>query len=153
MKNITYIGLAAALTFPALAFAQEHSITRSQLPPAVESSLGKQMDGATVKGFSTERENGKTVYEAELLVNGHSKDVSFAANGEVQEVEEQVDLASLPPDVTASLTAKAKGGKIAKVESLTKHGKLVAYEAAVDRNGRHSEIQVGPHGGKLQHEE
>jgi hypothetical protein len=55
--------------------------------------------------------------------------------------------------VQAALTAKAGGAKITKVESLTKHGKLVAYEAATLKGTKKGEIQVGPDGGKLSHEE
>jgi hypothetical protein len=39
------------------------------------------------------------------------------------------------------------------VESLTKHGTLVAYEAQVLNKGKKSEIQVGPDGKPLAHEE
>jgi hypothetical protein len=50
--------------------------------------------------------------------------------------------------------AKAAGtGTIGKVESLTKSGKLVAYEAVVQKGKKRSEIQVGPDGRKLAHPE
>ena len=50
--------------------------------------------------------------------------------------------------------AKAAGtGTIGKVESLTKKGKLVAYEAIVQKGKKHSEVQVGPDGKKLAHSE
>ena len=55
--------------------------------------------------------------------------------------------------VKAGLTAKASGGRILKVESLTKNGKVVAYEARVETSGKKSEIQVGPDGKALGHEE
>ena len=42
---------------------------------------------------------------------------------------------------------------IGKVESLTKKGKLVAYEAVVTNGKKHSEIQVGPDGKKLAKEQ
>jgi hypothetical protein len=54
---------------------------------------------------------------------------------------------------TNGLQAKAGGGKILKVETLTKRGELVAYEAKVMNNGKKSEIQVGPDGKPLDHEE
>ena len=55
---------------------------------------------------------------------------------------------------TASVqAAKAGKGKILKVESLTKKDKLVAYEAQVDTDGKKSEVQVGPDGKPLDHEE
>ncbi len=88
-----------------------------------------------------------------MTVNGHSKDVLIAADGTVVEVEEQVVLDSLSADVKAGLQTKVGKGKILKVESLTKKGKLVAYEAKVDTNGKKSEVQVGPDGKPLDHEE
>ena len=51
------------------------------------------------------------------------------------------------------MTNAAAGGKIGKVESLTKQGKLVAYEAVVTAGTKHHEIQVGPDGKKLAHPE
>lgn len=142
--------LAAATTF---VLAQEKKIQRSDLPPAVEKTVAAQTQGATIRGFSTEVEKGKTYYEAELTVSGHSKDVLIAANGDVAEVEEQVTFESLPAAVRDGLQSKAGKGKILKVESLTKHEKLVAYEAVVQTEGKKKEIQVGPDGKPLAHEE
>jgi uncharacterized membrane protein YkoI len=119
----------------------------------VEKTVAAQSQGATIKGFSQETENGQTFYEAEMTVNGHSKDVSIDATGAVAEIEEQVVLASLPTPVQAGLQAKAGSGKILKVESISKHGKLVAYEAKVQTDGKKSEIQVDPDGKPLDHEE
>ncbi len=154
MKRVQILGtLAAVLSLSAFSMAQEKAIQRSDLPPAVEKSLQGQLNGATIKGFTTEKENGKVVYEAQLMVDGHTKDVQFDPSGNLQEVEEEVAMQSLPADVKAGLMAKAKGGTITKVESLRKKDKLVAYEAQVDTNGKHSEIQVGPNGKALRHEE
>ncbi len=154
MKTNYMIALAAGgLLLAAAVSAQEKKIKRSDLPPAVEKTVAAQSEGATIKGFSTEKEKGETFYEAEMMVNGHSKDVLIAADGTVVEVEEQVVLDSLSADVKAGLQAKAGKGKILKVESLTKKGKLVAYEAQVDTNGKKSEVQVGPDGKPLDHEE
>jgi hypothetical protein len=60
---------------------------------------------------------------------------------------------ALPADVKAGFSAKATGGKILKVKSLTKRGKLVAYEAKVQTAGKKSEMQIGPDGKPLDHEE
>jgi uncharacterized membrane protein YkoI len=149
------VGLALvtclSLTLPAL--TQENKIKRSDLPPAVEQTVAAQSQGATIRGFSKEKENGKTLYEAELIINGHSKDVLIDANGAVVEVEEQVALDSLPTAVRDGLQSKAGKGKLIRVESLTKHDKLVAYEAKVVTDGKKSEVQVGPDGTPLDHEE
>ena len=147
--------LAVALALTTIAFAQEQEkkIQRADLPPAVEKTVAAQSQGAAIKGFSEENEKGQTFYEAEMMVNGHSKDILMDTNGTVVEVEEQVALDSLPQAVKDRLQAKAGNGKIRKVESLTKHDKLVAYEAQVTTDGKKSEVQVGPDGKPLDHEE
>jgi uncharacterized membrane protein YkoI len=142
-------GLAIATTMQ----AQEKKITRGELPAAVEKTVAEQSQGATIKGFSTELDKGKRVYEVELSVNGHGKDISMDKDGKIVEVEEEVAMDSLPPEVKAGLTSAAGSGTILKVESLTKGGKLVAYEADVKNGPKHSEVQVGPNGNKLAHEE
>lgn len=145
--------LAGGLLLAGTASAQEKKIKRSDLPPAVEKTVAAQSAGATIRGFSTEKEKGQILYEVEMTVNGHSKDISMAADGSIVEIEEQVALDSLSPEVKAGLLAKAGKGKILKVESLTKKDKLVAYEAQVETNGKKSEVQVGPDGKPLDHEE
>jgi len=133
--------------------AQEKRITASDLPAAVRQTADLQSKGATVRGYSRETEHGRVQYEVELLVAGKSRDVTIGADGTVLEVEQQVDFGSLPPAVRAALMKKAGAGTIAWVESLTKRGTLVAYEAGVVTAGQRAEIQVGPDGGPLAHEE
>jgi hypothetical protein len=146
---IVLIGLSMAPK----AQAQEKKIQRKDLPPAVEKTVAEQSKGATIKGFATEVEDGKTIYEVELTIDGHGKDISMDPKGNVIEVEEEVTMASLPSAVKDGLTRAAAKGTITKVESLARKGKIVAYEAAVKTGTKNSEIQVGPDGKKLPHPE
>ncbi len=133
--------------------AEEKRIGKSDLPPAVQKAADEQSKGATVKAYNKEIENGKVEYEVELIVNGHSRDVSMDPQGNILEVEEEVAPDLLPAAVRDGLQQKAGKGTIAKVESLTKHGTLVAYEAQVHTGAKHSEVQVGPDGKPLDHKE
>ena len=142
----------ATLIATGTAAAQERKITRRQLPPAVGRTVTAQSQGAKVRGFAQEQENGQTLYEAELTVNGHSKDIMIDSTGTVVEVEEQVRLSALPAAVQAGLRAGAGSGRITKIESITKQGQLVGYEAHVTTKGKRSEIQVGPDGKPPAHE-
>ena len=154
--NILCLSLLAATSTAFLATAstaQEKRIKLSDLPPAVEKTVATQSRGALIRGFSQEKENGQTYYEVELRVNGHGKDVTMDRAGTVVEVEEEVALESLPAAVREGLQSKAGKGKIVQVESLTKHDKLVAYEAHVVTGAKKSEVQVGPDGRPLDHEE
>jgi len=153
ISRVVGFAAVAGLLLSVPAWTQEKKIQRSDLPRAVEKTVAEQSQGAIIRGFSQEKENGQTFYEAELLVNGHSKDVLMNGEGDVVEVEEQVALDSLSPVVRGGLQAKARKGKLVKVESLTKKGQLVAYEGKVVTDGKRSEVQVGPDGRPLEHEE
>lgn len=145
--------LAAAMTCACAATAQEKKVSKKDLPPAVQKTVEAQSANAAVRGFSEEQQNGKTYYEAEMIVNGRHKDVLMDASGVVVEVEEEVAWNSLPADVKSGLEKQAAGAKIRKVESLSKHDKVVAYEAVVLTDGRKKEVQVGPNGQTLSREE
>ena len=145
--------LAAVVLLVISAASAERKIKRSDLPAAVQAAVAAQSRGAEVRGFSEEKENGHTYYEAELQVGGHSKDVLMDTEGKIVEIEEEVALDALPASVREGLLAKASSSKLVKVESLTKQGKLMAYEAQVIAKGKKSEIQVGPDGKPLDHTE
>ena len=89
-KLVMIAGLCLALA--AFAEDNEKKLKRADLPPAVEKTVAAQSEGATIKGFSQEKENGQIYYEAEMMVSGHSKDVTMSKDGSVVEVEEQVAL-------------------------------------------------------------
>lgn len=152
-NKLLLASLAAGLTMCSNAQGQEKKIRRDELPPAVERTVVAEIRGATIQGFSTEVEGGKRLYEVELKIDGHSKDISMDEQGNVVEVEEEVALDSLPAAVKDGLTRAAGRGTIGKVESLTKRGKLVAYEAVVKTGAKRHEIQVGPNGKRLAHPE
>lgn len=133
--------------------AQEKHLKKSDLPAPVQKIADQQSQGATVRGYSSETEDGHLQYELSLTVDGHSKDVAIAPDGTINEIEEQVFLDKLPAPVREALQKKTSPGKITKVESLTKHGQLVAYEAQVTAGTKKSEIQVGPDGRPLTHPE
>ena len=125
---------------------QESHVKMKELPAAVQQTVREQSKGATIRGLSREVENGETNYEVELRVNGHNRDVLIDPNGAVVEVEEQVTLASLPAVVKTAIEQNAAGGRIVLVESLTKGGLLMWYEAHVKKAGKSREIKINPEG-------
>jgi hypothetical protein len=146
-----------ALASQASAQAQEQEkekkLKRSELPAAVQRTADQQSAGATVRGYSSEEDDGQVVFEVAMTVHGHGRDVTIGSDGTVLEVEEEVAFDSLPAAVRTGLRELARSGTITKVESLTKRGTLVAYEAHVKTGDTRSEIQVGPDGKRLAHPE
>src|SRR5260370_30143467 len=120
MKVNLFVAMAAGgLLLAGTSSAKEKKIKRSDLPPAVEKTVAAQSAGATIKGFSTEKENGQTLYEAEMTVNGHSKDISMTADGSIVEIEEQVALDYLYAALKLCLQSNAGKSKILNIEIIT----------------------------------
>jgi hypothetical protein len=149
LANVCLVGALVAMAYGSRA---EDRVKKSELPAAVQKTADAQSTGATVIGYAKDKEHGRVEYEVQLMVGAHTKNVTIDPEGRVLEVEEQVAPDELPANVFHGLSAQANKGKIAKVESLTKEGRIVAYEAQVI-GGKHAEIQVGPDGQKLAHEE
>ena len=66
-RSHRFVIVLVAASFAAFtgAKAQEKKVTKADLPTAVQKTIDAQSQGATVRGFSTEVENGKRVYEAQ----------------------------------------------------------------------------------------
>ena len=92
------------------------------MPPAVQQAVKEQSNGATVRGYTKEVEDGTTSYEAELTVNGRAKDISFGADGKVLAVEKVVTLESIPAPAREAIQKAVGTGKLNKVESVTENG-------------------------------
>lgn len=151
VTNRLVVGLCIAVTSIA-AFAAEKSINRADLPAAVQKTVDAESSNATIQRYVKDKEDGQLEYEVEMIVHGHTKDITIAPDGRLLEIEEQVNLTQLSTAVQTALQSKAAGGTITKVESITKQGQLMGYEAQVKAGMRHKEVQVGPNGSSLAHE-
>ena len=142
--------LTAALAISSCAYAAEHSVPCNTLPDAVQQHSKSLLEpGTTVKGCVKDGSGTKTTYEMELVTPKGSKDVTFGPAGDVLEVEQEVDPSTLPPPVAAAFTKAATGGKLGKVESLSRQGKLISYESTVEIGGKHREVAFTPDGARM----
>jgi uncharacterized membrane protein YkoI len=121
----------------------EKQIPMSKLPAAVRATVEAESKGATVKGITSEKEKGKTVYELEMLVNGRTRDVMIDGAGKVYVVEDQLDVDKAPAAVKAALEAK---GKIVTLETVRKDGKTTYEGVVVNKAGKKVEIEVDADG-------
>lgn len=123
--------------------AADAKVQLKDLPPAVKATVEAETKNATLKGLGKEKENGKTVYELETLVNGRTRDLMIDAAGKVYDVEEQLDLDKAPAPVKAAIEAK---GKVVALESATTNG-TVHYEGQVlTKAGKKVSFDLNPDG-------
>ncbi len=141
------LGLVIALS-PLSVQASERKISCDTLPTAVKEKSKEVQKDAVLKSCIKDTTGKKTEYELEMSKNGGSHDVTLDEQGNIVEVEDQVDRSALPPAVASSLEKAAAGGKVDGIESLSRQGKIVRYEAVVIRNGKRNEVAFNPDGTK-----
>lgn len=149
-KKMLFVAIlfTVCVSLASIASAQdsEKKVKMKDLPPAVQAAVKQQSEGATLRGLAREVEKGQTFYEAELTVNGHTKDVLIDTGGKVVSVEEEIALAALPGPVKAEIEKQAGKRKIQLIESITKDGAIAYYEAHIKTGIKSKEIKVGTDG-------
>jgi uncharacterized membrane protein YkoI len=142
MKKLIAILVTSSGLIAGLALAQdagEKKVKMQDLPAAVQQAIKAQ--GAAIRGLATEVDHGKKVYEAELTVNGHAKDITFDERGTIVSTEEETSLDKIPAAAADAIRKAAANGKVLLVETVTEGGKTV-YEAQINKGGKKSEVQV-----------
>lgn len=146
-RNICILVLSCFVAFVAISsVSAEEGKKKIKVPPAVQKTVDEQSKGAVIRGLSKEVENGKTQYELELTVNGHSKDMLIDPNGSILVIEEEVTLDSLAPAVKAEVQKTIGSAKLVRLESMTKGGTLTGFEATVLRAGKKVSVEMAADG-------
>jgi uncharacterized membrane protein YkoI len=143
MKTM-FAALAMSALVAGLVLAQdsEKKVKMQDLPAAVQQAVKDYSKDAKIRGLATEMDKGKKVYEAELTVAGHSKDVTFDADGHIVSVEEETTLANIPAAAREAIQRAVGKGKIVE------DGKTF-YEAQVKTGGKKSEVKVDASGASV----
>jgi uncharacterized membrane protein YkoI len=144
----SFVGITLVVVLAAAAGAADQKIRLQDMPEVVRQAVKEQSRGAVVRGYSKELENGKISYEAELTINGHSKDISFDEAGRVLAVEEEVALETIPVSARNSILKAAGTGKIKKVEQVQENG-TTSYEATITKDGKRLEWKVDASGASV----
>src|SRR5258708_6119930 len=122
---------------------RDKKVSLKNLPPAVKATVEAESKGARIKGISSEKEKGKTVYELETLVNGRIRDLMIDAAGKVYVVEEQIDADKVPAPVRQALEQK---GNIVVIEPVVGAGKTT-YEGQVQpKTGKKITLELNADG-------
>lgn len=133
-----------------MARASEKPTKIEDLPAPVRRAVTLQSRGATILELSRDSEHGTTVYEVELDIKGHTKDISIAPDGKIVAVKEEVLLESIPAAARAAIEKAAGNGKIVRVETVTRGDPssyyLEGYEAQLLKGHKKCEVEVNSRG-------
>lgn len=136
LKAIPAFCLVMTIALAGSLAAQETTLTAAQVPAAVRDGFRRAYPNATARKYSSERENGRTVYEIESVEGTTHRDLLLSADGTILETETLLTLAQLPAPVRAA--AEAGGRHIQRAE-LTVAGQDTTYEIVIQ--GRRGELK------------
>ena len=123
----------------------ETKVDLRSLPPAVQQAVRAQSQGATLRAVSKEVKDGVTLYEAEMAVQGRTRDVTFDAHGKIVSVEEETTLNKIPAAARAAIQKAIGTGKLVLVEKVT-HGEKTFYEGHITHGHKGLEVKVDANG-------
>ena len=127
-RDAEIITLALLWIVTGTAAAGEKKIQMKDLPAAVQKAVEEQSKGATLAGLSREKENGVTLYEAEMKVGNRTKDVTFDESGKIVILEEETTLDSIPAPAREAIQ-KAVGKRKLLILEMVSEGASRFYEA------------------------
>ena len=145
-------GIAFGLVIAAGVYAKEKKIKQSEMPPAVQQTAEQQSagEGNAVTGYTVNKAEGGTLYTMDLVADGLARKTVIAADGTLVSVQQEMAWDKVPADVQTDFTNVSGKGKLGPVSSITKDGKIVTYEAKLEKDGRMNHVQVKPHATALE---
>lgn len=149
-------GLVASIVLVVLAGvvgrADEEKVALNKVPKAAIEAVKAKFEGAKLVSASTEKADGKVVYEISLKHKGHNVDVTVTADGKIVSCEKSIDAKELPKAVRQAVKAKYPKAKIKLAEEITE-GEKISYEvllATADKT--EVEVVLDPEGKILKEE-
>jgi len=132
---------------------EDGEIIRMQdAPQDVQDAVTELVDGQTEFTLIREQDDG-LVFELEWDdLQGGPHSAKIRPNGDVVELESEIDIADLPDAVVAGIVARYPTGEITEAETLELPGEPLAYEVEVVIRRTIREIVITPAGEILQDE-
>lgn len=124
----------------------EAKVEKKDVPAAVLAAFAKAFPKATVKGYAREVEKGQTKYEVECVEGKTHRDVTFAPDGRLLLVEEEIEISEVPEAVRQALEKRFPKAKVDIAEKIM-DGKTVAYEFHLTTaEGKEAEVKLDAQG-------
>jgi hypothetical protein len=144
VRTLTVLLAIAALGGSAAAQQKKaKSLQLKDLPAAVQRTLQANLNAGEIKNIGKEKEDGVEQYEVESVLNRKARDFNVDFKGNLLVIEEATTIEAIPAAAKASILKKVADGKLGTVETFTKTGQPMMYEAAyTDKQGKKHEVLV-----------
>jgi uncharacterized membrane protein YkoI len=156
MLTVRWISTAAwlGLLVATMAAADETKIEVSDLPKVVVKAAKKAFPQAKIVGAAKEAEDGETIFEVMMKLDGKSIDLAIDDEGDIEEIEREINFEDLPRAVINAARARFPTGEFAKVEEVSDEDDKVVYELTVETEDDETvEVFMSPNGKILDSDE
>jgi hypothetical protein len=142
-KLIVLLGMVALGSFALAEENKEKVLQFKQLPAAVQKTVQDNLNGGEIRNITKEKEDGVEQYEVESFLNGNSRDFNVDTKGNLLVLEVATTMGDIPTPAKSSILKKVADGKLSAVETFTKTGQPMMYEASYrDAKGKKHEVLV-----------
>lgn len=141
--------ITAALVFTTPLIAQdETAISLDDVPENVLDTALSTAPGVTFDRVSIEVENGVSIYEFEAQDhNGKHIEIDVTEDGDLEEIEMEIDASELPASVLETLNDVAPGFRPDYIElSVRDGGAAFVYEFEGELDGASMDIEIAENG-------
>lgn len=109
----------------------DDKIDLDKLPAKVKDAIEAKFKNAKAESATTGKEDGDVYYDVVLKEKGKTIEATFDDDGDLIQVEREIDPKDLPKAVAAALKAKFPRGTVTGADEVTK-GSEVTYEVEVE---------------------
>jgi hypothetical protein len=144
MRSLSVLFMIAVLVSSATAQGKKgKGLQLTDLPAPVQKTVQANLNGGEIKNIAKEKEDGVEQYEVETVLNGKARDFDVDTKGALLGIEEETTIDAIPAAAKDRILKKVGGGKVGRIESVSKPGQPMMYEAAyTDKNGKKHEVLV-----------
>ncbi len=133
-------------------FTREPSMALTDVPAAVQKTVGEQQGGREIADIDKEMWNGKAVYEVEFREKGPNSRIYIASDGSMIVDKDKkkgtylgTQLSEAPPAVQAAVKRAVSNAEIEDVDRETKNGRVV-YDVEVKQEGLNRHLKIAENG-------
>jgi hypothetical protein len=146
-RLIAALGVTGLVCLPAGASADEQKVKLADVPAVVRQAAAKAVPDAKWTEATTEAEDGETTFEIiGEKPGGRAVSVGVSEAGKVLEIENEIPLKEVPRLITDACKAKYPKFQPSDAETVSKDGKIVAYELSGKLGQKEVDIRVSADG-------
>ena len=131
----------------------EEKVALDKVPKPVLDAFKKKFPETKLTGATTEKEDGKTIFELQFTYKDHKYEAELMPDGTWIAIDKKIDAKELPKAVAKTLEDKYPKSKYDVIEEVSKNDKIAHYEIELTTADKKKiEVLIDPMGKVIKEE-